>query len=109
VSDSGHTETKAKLEQSPKLFNRFSDKVTLVSFGTVLTFGGFLVSNTWRAAEKYREIEYAFKSYSDSAVKASEERASEKYDEIKEDLGDIKDDIRDLRTQIIKIYGRSGK
>lgn len=87
--------------------DRFSDKVAVILFSTVVSYGGFLIVNTWRAAEKFKQIEQALKDYSDDSASRSEARTAAKLDnyqrEIKDDLSDVKSSISELRADIREI------
>ena len=93
----------------PKI-KRFSDKVAVVSYGTLLAFGSYLISTTWQLRGDLQEVIDAERAETAAEINEARQFAEatvEKYHkDVKEDLNDLKADVRDLRTQIIKLYGR---
>ena len=95
----------------PISFNRFSDKLAVVSLGTIVSVGSYLVSNTWKLRgelEKLIETERVKTTQQSANTREYAERRIQEYHQVvKEDLGEIKDEIRDMRAQILRLYGDS--
>ncbi len=90
---------------------RFSDKVAVVSAGTILSLCTYIVSYTWKIRDYIDEIKRTERDKTTRQLIIDREEADERFREfkieVKEKFSDNDEDIRDFRKQIIQLYGRN--
>lgn len=94
-------------------FDRFSDKLAVVSLGSILSFGLFIGRNVWDAAAKYEELRRSQEQYCDARV----ETAITKFDRYIEklearhdkEISELKGGLDKANSRIIRILERTSK